>query len=344
MLFGVVTTAMFSAGHLSAQEPAAGSNKTITKVGTTAAQFLKIGIGARPIALGGSFVANGNDLSALYWNPAGISHVDGSAVQVAYTQYLADLSYSYAAFGTSFGSAGTIAVSLILLDSGTMAVRTIANPEGTGEDFKVQDFALQLTYGRSLTDRFRIGGAVKYIREAIWHSSATSFAFDVGAQFVTPYERLKLGASISNFGSSMQMTGRDILFGTDPDLNNQGNVEIVNAAFETDSFDLPLMFRVGLAWNAVAVGDHSINLSTDATHPNDNSEYVNLGAEYDFRELFALRVGYKNMFETDGEQGLTFGAGLNLRLERALAAQIDYAYADFGRLNATHWFTVGLLF
>ena len=107
---------------------------------------------------------------------------------------------------------------------------------------------------------------------------------------------------------------------------------------------MPLLFRVGLAWDAVAMGDHTVVLSTDAAHPNDNSEYVNIGGEYDFRGLFALRAGYKSLFETDGEQGLTLGAGLKIRLERALAAQIDYAYADFGRLEATHWFTIGLTF
>jgi hypothetical protein len=319
-------------------------SRTITKVGTTSAQFLKIGVGARAMALGGSFVANANDLSALYWNAAGLAHISGSAFQVAYTQYLADVDYSYAAFGTNLGGAGTVAVSVIFLDSGNMPVRTVTVPEGTGESFKVQDLAIQLSYGRFLTDRFTIGGAVKYIREAIWHSSATSFALDVGAQFVTPYERLKLAASISNFGSSMQMTGRDIMFGTDPDELNQGNVEVVNAAYETNQFSLPLLFRVGLAWDAVVLGSHTLVLSTDAAHPNDNSEYVNLGAEYDFRELLALRIGYKNLFETDGEQGLTAGAGLNIRLDRALAAKVDYAYADFGRLNATHWFTVGLEF
>jgi hypothetical protein len=134
------------------------------------------------------------------------------------------------------------------------------------------------------------------------------------------------------------------MFGSDPDLANEGNVEIVNALYETESFSLPLLFRVGLAWSAVSTADHTIIFSGDASHPNDNSEYVNVGAEYDFRDLLALRIGYKNLFETDGEQGLTAGAGLKIRLDRSLAAQFDYAFADFGRLEATHWFTVGLQF
>jgi len=316
----------------------------ITKVATSSAQFLKIGVGARAISLGGSFVATASDLSAMYWNPAGLSSLTSSAVQVAYTEYLADVSYSYVAFGTSFGSLGTIGFSLIYLDSGSMDVRTVRDPEGTGEQFKVQDFAAQMSYGRALTDRFSIGGSIKYIRQAVWHSTASSFAMDAGILFITPYERLRFGASISNFGGNMSLDGRDILFSQDPDPLNQGNVEIVTAAYKTESFPLPLMFRFGLTWDALATADHVVTVSTDAAHPNDNSEYMNLGAEYNFRELFAVRVGYKNLFEEDGEQGLTFGGGLKLRLDRSLKAEFDYAYADFGRLEKTHWFTIGLAF
>lgn len=317
---------------------------TITKVGTTSAQFLKLGVGARPIALGGSFVAASGDLSALYWNPAGLAGLPGSAVQLAHTEYVAEVNYNFAAFGTNLGRFGTLAFSLLFLDSGDMAVRTANRPEGTGEQFRVQDFALQVSYGRALTDRFSIGGTVKVIQEKIWHSTASSVAFDIGTLFTTPYERLRLGASMSNFGPKMRLDGRDILFSEDPSPNTGGNVEIVNAQYSTDRHPLPLLFRVGLGWDAVLTGDHRILLSTDAAHPNDNTEYINAGAEYSFRDLIALRTGYRNLFEQDGEQGLTFGAGLTLRIDRSLRARFDYAYADFGRLTQTHWFTMDLGF
>ena len=319
-------------------------DQTITKTGTTAAQFLKLGVGARPISLGGTFVAQANDLSALYWNPAGLANLTSASVQFAHTAYLADVSYNFAAFGTPLGNAGTLAVSLLYLDSGDMAVRTIEQPRGTGERFKVQDFAIQVSYGRSLTDRFSIGGGVKFIQERIWHSTASSIALDVGTLFTTPYERLRLGASFSNFGPKMRMGGRDVVFSTDPTPSQDGLVEIVNASYLVDGHPLPLLFRIGLSWDAFRTSDHIIVLSTDAAHPNDNYEYMNVGAEYDFRNLLALRIGYRNLFEEDGEQGLTFGGGLNLRVDGALRARFDYAYADFGRLEATHWFTLDLGF
>jgi len=318
--------------------------RTITKVGTTSAQFLKIGVGARAVALGGTFVAEASDLSALYWNPAGLARMNGSAVQLAHTQYLANIDYNFAGFGVNLGSAGTLAASLIFLDSGEMDVRTTSQPEGTGERFKVQDFALQLSYGKSLTDRFSIGGTAKYVNERIWHSTAGNLAFDLGVLFTTPFNHLRLGASLANFGPKMQINGRDILFSQDPSPGQSGNVEVVNAEFQTDKFALPLLFRVGLAWDAIATADHRIVILTDAAHPNDNSEYVNMGAEYSFRGLIFLRSGYRNLFEEDGEQGLTFGGGLNVRIDRTLRARFDYAYADFNRLEQTHWFTLDLSF
>jgi len=195
-----------------------------------------------------------------------------------------------------------------------------------------------------LTDRFSIGTTIKYIREQIWHSSATATAFDIGVLFTTPYEALRLGASMSNFGPKMQMGGRDIIFSVDPDQSQEGNVEVVNTEYMLDRFPLPLLFRVGLAWDAVSTADHRVVVTTDTATPNDNNQYVNSGMEYSFRELLALRVGYRNQFERDGEQGLTWGVGLNMRVDRSTRVSFDYAYADFGRLEQTHWYTFNMTF
>jgi hypothetical protein len=333
-------------GGASAQENSP-AGETITKVGTTAGQFLKIGVGARAVALGGAYVAEANDLAALYWNPAGLSRLRGSAVQLAYTDYLADIEYNFAAVGTNLGSLGTIAASIIYLDSGDMTVRTTDRPdpdEAEAERFSVQNLAMQVSYAKALTDRFSIGTTVKYIQEKIWNSSASGVAFDVGLVFTTPFEPLRLGASMANFGPKMQMNGRDILFTDDPDAAQSGNVEVVNAEYLTDKFSLPLLFRLGLAWDAVSTANHRIIILTDAAHPNDNSQYMNFGGEYSFRDLIFFRAGMRNVFEEDGEQGVTFGGGLNLRIDRSLRMRVDYAYADFGRLEQTHWFTLDVAF
>ncbi len=317
---------------------------TITRVGTTAAQFLKLGVGARAISLGGAYVAEANDMSAVYWNPAGFARLSGSHLQLSNTRYLADIQYNFAAFGTSIDRVGSMGLSLLMVDSGDMPVRTEMQPEGTGEQFNTLSFALQLTYARNLSDQFSVGGNVKLVQERIWHSKASSIAFDIGTLFITPYKNLRLGASMSNLGPKMRMDGRDILFSEDPSPNTDGTAEIVNAQYRMDGFSMPLIFRIGLAWNALDTGTHRVVVMTDAAHPNDNAEYVNAGAEYAFRDLIAFRAGYRNLFEPDTEQGLTAGGSLMVRINRDLATRFDYAYADFGRLTQTHWFTFNLSF
>ncbi|WP_245771941.1 PorV/PorQ family protein [Rhodothermus profundi] len=316
---------------------------TITKVGTTSAQFLKLGVGARPLALGGAYVAMGTDLPALYWNVAGLAWFRGGAAQFTHTNYLAGISYDVALVAISLGAAGSIGAGLYYLNSGEMLVRTVEEPEGTGERFSVQSLALQLSYARRLTDRFSLGGSIKYIRETIWHSSASAVAVDIGVRFITPFERLVIGASIANFGPKMRMDGRDIYFSVDPDPQNQGNVEVVNAAYLLDAYDLPLLFRFGVAFTAFENQDVRLLLMTDAAHPNDNTEYVNVGAEINLRDLLAFRIGYKNAFERDGEQGLTLGGGLTL-VSAGLRAHFDFAHASFGRLGSTQWISVGIAF
>ncbi len=341
----IVFLGMFAGNPVVAQEdPALLEEGTITRVGTTAAQFLKLGAGARAISFGGAYVAEASDMSAVYWNPAGFARLSGSHLQLSNTQYLADINYNFVAFGTAVEPVGSIGLSLLMVDSGDMAVRTEMQPEGTGEQFNTLSFALQLTYARNLSDQFSIGGSLKFVQERIWHSKASAIAFDVGTLFTTPFERLRLGASMSNLGPKMRMDGRDILFSEDPSPNTQGTAEIVNAQYRMDGFSMPLIFRVGVAWDAMDTGTHRILVTTDAAHPNDNAEYVNAGAEYSFRDLIAFRAGYRNLFEPDTEQGLTAGGSLMVRIHRDLAARFDYAYADFGRLTQTHWFTFNLSF
>ena len=329
---------------LAQDNPESPDEGTITRVGTTAAQFLKLGVGARAISLGGAYVAEANDMSAVYWNPAGFARLSGSHVQLSNTRYRADVNYNFAAFGTSIDRVGSLGLSLLMVDSGDMAVRTEMQPEGTGEQFNVLSFALQFSYARNLSDQFSLGANVKLVQERVWHSKASSVAFDIGTLFTTPFKSLRLGASMSNLGPKMRLDGRDILFSEDPSPNTDGTAEIVNAQYRTDGFSMPLIFRVGLAWDALHTGTHRIVVITDAAHPNDNAEYVNAGAEYEFRELIAFRAGYRNLFKPDTEQGLTAGGSLAIRINRDLAARFDYAYADFGRLTQTHWFTFNLSF
>lgn len=342
-IFSLITIAgLLAAATLHAQ---VDNTQTITKTGTTVAQFLKIGVDARGTAMGGAFAAMAGDLSAMYWNPAGLGHYQGLGTMFVHNQWLADMNFNYAAVAFEVRGLGTLGLSVTSLSAPDDFVRTVDRPEGTGELFNANDLALGLTYARRLTDRFAIGGTAKFIRQNLWHMSANAVALDIGALFTTPFRNVRLGASISNFGSDLRLDGRDIRFSNDPDPTNEGNVEFVNALYETEKFPLPLSFRVGLATEIYQNDNVRVTVGLDALHPNDNTESINTGAEVVLNEMLFLRGGYSTLFRSESEEGLTLGGGLHYRLwGSSTMLKIDYAYADFGLLENVQRFSLGVSF
>ena len=321
------------------------SSEKIYKTGTTAAQFLKIGVDARATGMGGAVTAMTSDLSSMYWNPGGLGYLNGIQTTFMHSNWLADINFNYLAIAFEVPNLGVIGASITGLSSPDDLVRTVEAPDGTGELFNSSDLAISLSLARQLTDKFSIGGSVKYIYQRIWHSKASAVAVDIGAVFITPFSNIRLGASITNFGGKMRLDGRDLNFSYDPDPNNQGNVEFVNALYETDRFELPLLFRVGLAGELVQNDNLRLTLAVDALHPNDNSESINAGTELALNETFMLRAGYSTLFRKDTQEGLTLGAGIHYRFfGSSTVLLLDYSYTDFGVLKEVQRFSVGLRF
>jgi hypothetical protein len=319
--------------------------ETLSKTGTTSAQFLKIGVDARTTAMGNAGAAMQGDLSAMYWNPAGLGYITGLEAMFVYQDWLADVAYNYIAFATGLGNVGTIGVSVTSLSVPEDRVTTVEQPDGTGELFDASDLAINLSFSRRLTDKFSIGGSVKFIHQSIWHMSANTIAADIGALFTTPFKGIRIGACISNFGGDMQLSGRDTRFSKDPDAFNEGNVKFVNAMYETDQFPLPIFFRVGIAGELYEDENLRATFGLDALHPNDNTESLNSGLEVAFNEMLFLRSGYATLFRQDTEQGLTFGGGIHYRVWRSSTVlKIDYSYTDFGRLENVQRFSLGVKF
>ena len=323
---------------------AAGSLFAQTKVGSTAAPFLNIGIGPRAIAMGGAFVATANDVTSLYWNPAGISRTQSNQALFAHSEWFADISYNWAGTMLSLGDFGAVGLSIDYLDYGDIEVTTLREPEGTGEVFNPQDLVIALSYGYNLTDRFSIGGSVKYVNEKIWNVSANAIAVDLGVLFISDIYGLRIGATITNFGTDMQLDGKDLFIQTDINQQISGNNDQILAKLNTDSYPLPLTFRVGLAMDVINLADHRFTIGADALHPNDNAESLNIGAEYVLLNILSLRGGYKSLFLVNSEEGLTLGIGVNYNFTTELGLFFDYAYQDFGRLDYTQQFSIGVKF
>ena len=315
-----------------------------SKVGSTSAPFLNIGIGPRAISMGGAFVATASDVSSLYWNPAGASRSNTNEAMFSHSSWFADINYNWAGAMLKLGDAGTVGLNLTYLDYGDMEITTLAEQDGTGQFFSAYDLSMGLTYAYNLTDRFSLGGTVKYIQSTIWNTSASSFAMDLGVLFHSDIYGLRIGATITNFGTEMQMDGKDLQVQHDIDPNNYGNNDQILATLQTDEFPLPLTFRRGLAMDVLNNAEHRITLAADALHPNDNDESLNVGGEYMFNNLIAFRVGYKSLLLDNSEEGLTAGVGLNYNFTSDFGVKVDYAYQDFGVLDYTQHFSLGIKF
>ncbi len=313
-----------------------------SKVGSTAAPFLNIAIGAKAVSMGGAFVATANDVSSLYWNPAGAAQMMQSGAMFTHSSWFADIKYNWAGAVLDLGAMGTAGLSVTVLDYGDMEVTTLAEQDGTGQSFTAQDVSLGVTYAYNLTDKFALGGTAKFVNQEIWNSSASTVAFDLGVLFLSDIYGLRIGASISNFGGDMTLDGKDLFVQHDIDEQIEGNNDQILAELRTDEYPLPLLFRIGLAMDVIDIDGHRITIGADALHPNDNDESLNVGAEYLIYDLISLRGGYKSLFLDNSEEGLTLGVGLQYSLGPGLGIYVDYAYQDFGILDNTQHFSIGI--
>lgn len=315
------------------------------KVGTTAAPFLKIEFGARAVAMGGSFVALANDPSGVYYNPAGIAELKNAYVSGGHTEWFADLNYEYAAFilptsRMNFCLWGTF------LSSADMEVTTVETPEGTGQYFKYVDGLLAFTTSALLSDRLSIGFSAKYIQQSLYNESAATLALDIGSVLRTPLTGTRLGMCLVNYGGRMQLSGNDLIVEADPWPEYQGNSE-VEARLTTESFPLPMAFKLGLAFYIIDQEDafiinenYQLKLAVDGIHPNDGEEKLQIGAEYGIYDILFLRGGYKVNYDT---QKFTAGAGVKTGIG-GRNISFDYAYVDMDILDATHRMTLTIGF
>ena len=318
------------------------NSQDISKVGTTAAQFLKISAGARGFAMGGANVAITNDLSSGFWNPAGLANLKGIQAYFENNGWLAGTDYNFGSFGFEWPRVGVFSLSLTMLTSPDDLVRTVENPNGTGEKFNSQDMSIGLSLGKKLTDDLSLGATIKNIRQRIWHSSGQTIGVDIGVQYNTPIKNIVLGASIANFGKDISLTGRDMNLSVDPDPTNQGNIEFVNAQYETDAFPLPLLFRVGLGGYIIEKEKLNVLFAFDAVHPNDNYEYINVGIETNINNMFSLRAGYPGIGKKDAIEGLSFGIGVKYPIMNSSNnLTVDYTSADFGPLGIVQRVSLG---
>jgi opacity protein-like surface antigen len=317
------------------------------KVGTTAAPFLSIGMGARAGALGESYVAIAEGPSALYWNPAGVADMTRTGAEFSYLSWFVDSNIQQAALVIPLAGFGNLGIHVVTLGYGEMEVTTISNPDGTGELFSPRDLSAGLSFARNLTDRFAIGGTFKLVTQRIWNSTASGAALDLGVLYRTGFRNLRIAASMANFGQDLRLSGKDLRVAQDIDPTIEGNNPRLPANLEVDPWAMPLTFRIGVAADVVSLENQRLTTTVDALHPNDNSESANFGVEYAFSELLFLRGGYRQAFAAESDDGgFTLGAGLQYDFGNGPRVRFDYVYQQYqgGRLESPQMYTFGVDF
>lgn len=313
-----------------------------SKVGISAAPFLGIGAGPKALSLGSSQVAVASDASVIYWNPGATAQLERNSLIFSNMDWFLESEVTFASAVWKINSANAIGVSVFSLDYGDEEVTTAMEQSGTGEYWSASDMSATLNYARMLTDRFSIGGSLKYIQSQIWHETASSMAVDVGILFRTQIQGLSLGMSIANYGMDMRYDGSDLFQNIDLDPDKLGNNETITAKMKTEYWALPLFFRTGISYRK-QLGFNQITITTDAIVPSDNNEQVNVGLEWEIASLVALRTGYKAIGYSDSQEGLTFGGGLKYNM-RNFGITIDYSYQEFEYFSGVQSFGLGLIF
>mgnify|MGYP000111880120 CR=1 FL=1 len=326
------------------------------RVGTTSANFLEIGVGSDGNAMGEAYVSMTGRLSSIYWNPAGLAFLDKNEAMFMYQPWVIDISSSNVSSAFVLPSIGTLAVGFTHLGYGDMEVTTLDYQDGTGELFSANDYSFVFSYSRRIAQWFAFGASAKYISSQIWHMTASAVALDLGVIVETGFfsmtgkkdDGLRIGMSISNYGTKMRYDGMDLLFPIDILPDEAGNYSTVQGQFKMQEWELPLIFRIGMSIQPIIVKNQRLILAADALHPNNNSESVNLGAEYQLNipgaGTFYLRAGYKALFMEDSEYGMTYGGGLVIRFLNNYAIRTDYAFKPIGVLGNTQSYTIGIQF
>jgi hypothetical protein len=279
------------------------------QVGTSAAAFLKIGVGARASSMGGAFVAVADDASAGYWNAAGLTQLKGTQLTLMHSDLYQDLKLEYLAAGFPVGRSLALGVGISYLNYGSFDSYDASN-QATGS-YSANAYILSASAAVKITENLSLGLTGKQFAERLDESRASSYAADVSALYKIGL--LTVGAQYSNIGRGL--------------------------AYADDTYELPASLSAGFA---LSFYDDNFRLATGLTSPSDNSYSIQQGIEYCYENTILLRSGYSHSFAESpaGESsGLSVGFGV-----RHSFGEIDYSYAPDQLLGDIHRFslTIGL--
>ncbi|MFC1583628.1 PorV/PorQ family protein [Candidatus Neomarinimicrobiota bacterium] len=317
---------------------AVGLKAEIVKKAQVGMRFLENPISAEAIGRGGLGLVMFQNSNSVFWNPAGLGWIDRQVdFNANFTRGIADINHGAFAGAFNLGRGGVIAIDALIMDYGEFnGTRRADNELGYAltDVFTPKGYAVGLSYGDRVSDRFSYGVRLKYAMQDLgdaWittdenglddpttkHYSASVPAVDIGAIYDFEFHNLRFGAAVQNF--SQQIT------------------------YAKEKVSLPFAVSFGFTIDPLSVflptqDVHSLLLGFESQHPRDFKEKIKVGAEYSFRDMFVVRGGYMGNYD---ERGPTFGFGIKQDLQ-GLGFRFDYAYQSFGILNSVHILSVGV--
>ena len=283
-------------------------------VGTSGAQFLKLGTNARAVAMGEAYSAVSDGSDSIYWNPAGLDGVDRKAFSLMHAVYFQSISYDFASYAQRIGEAGVFAAGFQYLNPGSIG-RTDRFGSEIGS-YSPYDVAVSFGWARKFADfsneeEFTFGASAKYIRSKVVETAAGG-AMDAGVTW-TPraVDDLNVAFALQNMGSSLK--------------------------FKNESDSLPFNIKFGSAYKI----SYEWTVAADLNFPNDAALYGSIGTEYriEMSENFTLagRAGFKSktVSQISGLSSISAGAGLQWK-----NYGLDTSWQPFGALGNSYLISI----
>jgi len=266
----------------------------VAATGETGFAFLKLGVGARAMALGGAYVALADDPTAIYWNPAGLAGLAGTQVTAVHDSWIQDFREEFVAVTAKLGP-GAIGFGY----TGFYSSSEFERRDDTGVligEFGFNDQAISGAYGLRVAKGLEAGVTASYVREMIDQESAGTFSSNLGLRYALEDTGLMFGGAIQNLGGS--------------------------AAFITEDFSLPLTYSLGAAYGReFQEGKGRAMVTAEYRQASSENGHFNVGAEYVFKRTAALRGGWKTGYD---EQEWSLGLGISHSWY-----SFDYAFVPF---------------
>lgn len=302
---------------------ASAASATTSKMGTAGATELRIPVGTRGTGMAGAVVADVTGTEALFWNPAGAVGIEGTEAFISYRSYIADMRVTYVAVASRFNY-GAIGVNAKVLSLGDLYVTTETAWDGTGEVYSINIPVLGLTYAIDLTEQVYFGATAMYFSEEIMDTRARGLAFDLGFQYLTGWNTLKIGLVMKNYGARASYSGPGLEYsvavpGDDPEAAPR------IMSLSASPFELPSYFQVGLSYEWEFENNSSFKLNGDFQSNNFSNDEWRLGGEFAYEELLYLRGGYVYCSQDEYLYGPALGAGLRFKMGTTMTS-IDYSH------------------